>query len=78
MTIMTIYLINRYAKWKERSKLSQQEDRDNDQEDEAEAGPRGQKRPGTALPAAARPGAPAARSRTDDGDASLPSKVARR
>ena len=51
MTIMTIYLINRYAKWKERSKLSQQEDRDNDQEDEAEAGPRGHKRPSTALPA---------------------------
>merc|ERR1719239_1727189 len=45
------YKTNRYAKWKERSKLSQQEDRDNDQEDEAEAGPRGQKRPSTALPA---------------------------
>ena len=43
------YKTNRYAKWKERSKLSQQEDREH--EDEGEAGqPRGHKRPGTALP----------------------------
>ena len=48
---MTMNLITRYAKWKERSKLSQQEDRDNDHEDETEAGPRGHKRPNTALPA---------------------------
>ena len=41
-------VVPRYAKWKERSKLAQQEDRDNDQEEEEG---RGQKRSSTALPA---------------------------
>ena len=44
--ISATYKTNRYNKWKERSKLAQQEDRDDDDEMEA----RGTKRPNTKLP----------------------------
>merc|ERR1712227_1019920 len=50
--ISATYKTNRYNKWKERSKLAQQQERDDNDEDEGDHDHgRGKKRPNTALPA---------------------------
>ena len=52
--ISATYKTNRYNKWKERSKLAQMEERDNDvdgNDDQGDHGARGKKRPNTQLPA---------------------------
>merc|ERR1712112_161993 len=51
--ISATYKTNRYNKWKERSKLAQMEERDNDVngDDDDDHGARSKKRPNTQLPA---------------------------
>merc|ERR1712112_438297 len=50
--ISATYKTNRYNKWKERSKLAQQQERDdNDDDGDSHDQARGKKRPNTALPA---------------------------